>query len=62
MIESARQDGFKVGLKKSIDMEIKMVRIDAAIRALKFNLPIEDIIAVTELTEEEVLELKIKHR
>ena len=50
----AREDGIKEGLEKGIEQGIEKV----AKKMIELNIPMEDIINATELTEQQILELK----
>ena len=56
--EEGREEGIKEGIKEGKEEGKKQEKISTAKKLLKLKMPIEQIIEVTELTKEEILELE----
>lgn len=56
----AKREGIKEGMEKGIKKGKKQHQLKTAKKLLELNMPIEQIIEVTELTEEEIINIKKK--
>lgn len=57
-LRHARQEGIEEGIKQGIEQGMEKKIEEVTRRMLKLNIPIQDIINTTDLTEEEILKIK----